>query len=290
MTDQRPWVLITGCSTGIGRALVAACREAGWGVVATARSLAALEDLPEGPDLRRLTLDVTRPESIAAAAGACAGLPLTALINNAGYGQMGPLEWIGTDSLRAQFETNVLGLHAVTRAFLPLIRAGCRPGEGRIVQVASVLGRMSVPMAGAYCASKFAVVALAEALRLELEPEIRVILVEPGAIRSEFRETLVKALGDLPGRLQGTRFEPVLAAYLAQHRGAEVHGLTAQACARRIAAALTRRSPPRRVVIGTDAFWANVAKAILPAALWDWGLRRAFGLGKPPGEPGSVAK
>jgi NAD(P)-dependent dehydrogenase (short-subunit alcohol dehydrogenase family) len=283
MTDgnEPHWVLITGCSTVIGRALVAACREAGWGVVATARSLAALEGLAPGPDLRRLELDVTQEASIAAAAAACADLRLTALVNNAGYGQMGPLEWIGTGELRAQFETNVLGLHAVTRAFLPLIRRQARPGEGRIVQVASVFGRMSVPMAGAYCASKHAVVALAETLRLELDPGIRVILVEPGAIRSEFRETLVKALGTLPARLKGTRFEPALAAYLARHeRHAQSHGLSAEACARRIAAAMTRTRPPRRVVIGADAFWANVAKAILPAALWEWALRRAFSLEK----------
>ena len=280
MTETRPWVLITGCSSGIGRALVAACRAAGWGVVATARSGAALEGLPPGPDLRRLELDVTRPDSIAAAAAACAELRLTALVNNAGYGQMGPLAWIGTEELRAQFETNVLGLHAVTRAFLPLIRAQAGPGEGRIVHVASVLGRMNVPMAGAYCASKHAVVALGETLRLE-EPGIRVILVEPGAIRSEFRDSLVKALGGLPERIRGTRFEPVLARYLARHTAhAEQHGLSAEACARRIAAAMGRTRPPRRLVIGPDAFWANAAKAVLPAALWEWALRRAFGLGK----------
>jgi NAD(P)-dependent dehydrogenase (short-subunit alcohol dehydrogenase family) len=275
---DRSWVLITGCSSGIGRALVASCREAGWGVVATARSARALETLPPGPDLRCLELDVTSPGSIQAAAGSCAGLRLTALINNAGYGQMGPLAWTATEALRAQFETNVLGLHAVTSAFLPLILRQAGPGAGRIVQLASVLGRMSVPMAGAYCASKHAVVALAETLRLE-EPGIRVILVEPGAIRSEFRETLVKALGDLPARLRGTRFEPALAAYLARHQAhAESHGLSAQACARRITAAMGRSRPPRRLVIGADAVWASLAKAILPAALWEWGLKRAFGM------------
>ena len=282
MTDgsERRGALITGCSTGIGRALVEACRAAGWGVVATARAPGALAGLPPGPDLRCLELDVTRPDSIAAAASACAGLRLTALVNNAGYGQMGPLAWLSTEELRAQFETNVLGLHAVTRAFLPLIRAHAAPGEGRIVLVASVLGRMNVPMAGAYCASKHAVVALGETLRLE-EPGIRVILVEPGAIRSEFRDSLVKALGTLPGRLRGTRFEPVLTRYLTRHEAhARSHGLSAPDCARRIAAAMGRTRPPRRLVIGADAAWANAAKALLPAALWEWALRRAFGLGR----------
>ena len=281
MTD-RPWALVTGCSTGIGRALVGALREAGWAVVATARSLAALEGLPPGPDLRRLELDVTRPDSVRAAVAACGDLRLTALVNNAGYGQMGPLAYLGVAELRAQFETNVLGLHAVTLAFLPLIRRAAGPGEGRIVQVASVLGRMTVPMAGAYCASKHAVVALAEALRLE-EPGVPVILVEPGAIRSEFRDTLVKALGDLPQRLRGTRFEPALAAYLARHQShAQNHGLGAQDCARRIAAAMARPRPPRRMVVGGDARLASLARAVLPAALWEWALRRTFGLGNGP--------
>ena len=275
---ERPWVLITGCSTGIGRALVTTCRTAGWGVVATARSLQSLADLAPGPDLRCLALDVTRPASIEAALAACARLGLTALINNAGYGQMGPLEHVQVAELRAQLETNVLGLHAVTQAFLPMLRAA-RPGSARIIHVASVLGRMSVPCAGAYCASKHAVVALAEALRLELAPEIRVILVEPGAVRSEFRETLSRELAGLRERVRGTRFEPILASYLARQQAhGQSHGLDAQVCARRITAALVRRRPPRRVVIGADARWANLAKAIRPAGLWEWAVRRTFGL------------
>jgi len=280
-SDGRSWVLITGCSTGIGQALVATCRAAGWGVVATARSLKALEALPQGPDLMRLALDVTRPDTIAAALEACAPVRLTALINNAGYGQMGPLEFLLAKELRDQFETNVVGLHAVTTAFLPLIRRNAGPGEGRIVHLASVLGRMSVPCAGAYCASKHAVVALAETLRLEVEPGIRVILAEPGAVRSEFRDSLARALAGVRDRTVGTRFEPILAGYLARHEAhSRSHGLSAQACAQRITAAMARRRPPRRLVIGRDAFWSSVAKTILPASIWEWAVRRAFGLAR----------
>lgn len=274
------WVMITGCSTGIGQALVPACRERGWGVVATARHLESLADLPPGEDLRRLALDVTDPASIQAAVQACRDLPLAALVNNAGYGQMGPLELLRPEELRAQLETNVLGLHAVTTAFLPLIRASARPGEGRVVHVASVLGRMSVPMAGAYCASKHAVVALGEALRLEVAPAIRVILVEPGAVRSAFRQTLAERVGDLPRRLEGHRFEAPVKAYLERTQGhAQRHGVTASDCAARIARALSMPRPPRRIVVGRDAFWAGVAKTVLPAALWEWAVRRSFGLG-----------
>jgi NAD(P)-dependent dehydrogenase (short-subunit alcohol dehydrogenase family) len=273
---MRSWVLITGCSTGIGRALVPLCREAGWGVVATARNSAALADLPMGEDLRVLPLDVTDAASIETAATACSDLRLKALVNNAGYGQVGPLELLRPEELRAQFETNVIGLHATTNAFLPLLRR--EPGA-RILQVASMLGRLSIPLAGPYNASKHAVVALAETLRLEIGPEVAVVLVEPGAIRSAFRDSLVKAWGDLPDRARGTRYEAAIAHYLTQRkRHAEHHGLSAEACAQRILRALNAARPPRRVVIGRDAFWAGKLKAMLPAAWWETILRRAYGL------------
>ncbi len=278
----RPWVLITGCSTGIGRALVTSLRDRGWGVVATARRLDSLADLPPGEDLRVLALDVTDGMSIAAAVEACGDLRLTALVNNAGYGQMGPLELVRVEELRAQFETNVIGLHAVTRAFLPLIRAHAKAGEGRIVQVASVLGRLSIPMAGAYNASKHAVVALAESLRLEIGPGISVILVEPGAIRTAFRATLKEAWGDLPERAKGTVYERAIQQYATRREDfAAQHGLTAEACAAQIACALCARRPPRRVIVGLDSRWAQVARRWLPAALFEWILRRTYGVQTP---------
>ena len=278
----RPWVLITGCSTGIGRALVTSLRDRGWGVVATARRLDSLADLPPGEDLRVLALDVTDGMSIAAAVEACGDLRLTALVNNAGYGQMGPLELVRVEELRAQFETNVIGLHAVTRAFLPLIRAHAKAGEGRIVQVASVLGRLSIPMAGAYNASKHAVVALAESLRLEVGPSIAVILVEPGAIRTAFRATLKEAWGDLPERAKGTVYERAIQQYATRREDfAAQHGLTAEACAAQIARALCARRPPRRVIVGLDSRWAQVARRWLPAALFEWILRRTYGVQTP---------
>lgn len=275
----RSWILITGCSTGIGRALVATLRERGFGVVATARRLEALEDLPPGEDLRCLSMDVTCPESLAEAVEACRDLRLVGLVNNAGYGQMGPLELLRSEELRAQFETNVIGLQACTNAFLPLIRANAAPGEGRIVQVASVLGRLSIPLAGAYNASKHAVVALAESLRMELAPEIAVILVEPGAIKTAFRATLKQAWGDLPDRAKGTRYERTILHYAAKREDfAAQHGLSAEACAERIVRALCAERPPRRVIVGADSFWAQVAHRVLPAALFEWALRGSYGL------------
>ncbi len=273
---MRNWVLITGCSTGIGRALVPFCRDAGWGVVATARDPGTLADLPSGEDLRILPLDVTNSASIAAAVSACAALRLKALVNNAGYAQVGPLELLRPEELRAQFETNVIGLHTVTNAFLPLLRR--EPGA-RILQVASMLGRLSIPLAGPYNASKHAVVALAETLRLEVGREVAVVLVEPGAIRTAFRDTLAKVWGDLPERARGTRYEPLIAGYLNQRKAqAERFAMEADACARRMLVALNAKRPPRRVVIGWDAFWMGKLRVLLPAAWWEGLLRRFYGL------------
>lgn len=274
---MRNWVLITGCSTGIGRALVPLCRASGWGVVATARRVESLADLPPGEDLRLLALDVADAGSVAKAAEACGDLRLKALVNNAGYGQVGPLELLRAEELRAQFETNVVGLHQVTNAFLPLLR---RVPGARILQVASMLGRLSIPLGGAYNASKHAVVALAESLRLEVGREVAVVLVEPGAIRTAFRDSLPLVWGDLPQRSRGTRYEPVIAGYLESRKGqAERYAMDASACAAKMLRALNAGRPPRRLVIGWDARWVGRLKAILPAAWWEALLRRMYGLG-----------
>ncbi len=276
---ERAWILVTGCSTGIGRALVGELRRRGFGVAATAREPETLADLPGGEDLRVLALDVTDAASIASAVEACRDLRLIGLVNNAGYGQVGPLELLTAAELRAQFETNVVGLHEMTRAFLPLIRANAVKGEGRVVQVASMLGRLSIPLAGAYNASKHAVVALAESLRLEIGEEIPVILVEPGAVRTSFRATLSKVWGDLPARAAGTRYERVLRKHMeAREAMGERWAIEAGRCAAKIARAIAGKRPPRRVVVGKDSFWVGKVKAFLPASVWEKALRRSYGL------------
>jgi NAD(P)-dependent dehydrogenase (short-subunit alcohol dehydrogenase family) len=272
------WALITGCSSGIGRALVDVFRTGGWGAIATARNLDSLASIEDGEDVRKIRLDVTDQRSIQSAVQEVEDLPLRALVNNAGYGQMGPLEVLAPEELRAQFETNVIGLHAVTKAFLPLIRR-CRAGEGRIVHLSSVLGRLSIPMAGAYNASKHAVVALAETLRLEIGKQIPIISVEPGAIQSEFRATLKKAWGDLPRRVEGTPYQPIVGHYTSRREDyAGKHGLSAIECAKKIFRAMNSRHPPRRVVVGADSLWGQVAHRVVPAPIWEYVLRRKNGL------------
>lgn len=191
MTQQI--VLITGATAGIGRRTALDLARAGYRVFATGRregALATLKAEAGGASLETLVLDVTSAESIesarAAIDAATGGHGVDVLVNNAGYGLVGPLEELSDGQLRAQFETNVFGLMAVTRAFLPAMRAR---GRGRVINVSSVGGRMTFPLMGAYNATKYAVESLSDALRVELRPfGVQVSLIEPGSIRTEFAE------------------------------------------------------------------------------------------------------
>lgn len=191
-------VLITGATSGIGRHTALRLAGRGHSVMATGRNehrLAALAAEAKASGLSEQLwthpLDVTDEASIAAARAELerrTGDPGPgALVNNAGYSAPGPLELVGDAELRAQFDTNVFGLMAVTRAFAPAMRLR---GSGRIVNVSSVMGRMTLPLHGPYNASKYAVEALTDALRMELAPfGVEVVAVAPGTIRSDFEDT-----------------------------------------------------------------------------------------------------
>jgi NAD(P)-dependent dehydrogenase (short-subunit alcohol dehydrogenase family) len=194
-----PAVLITGASSGIGRATVIACAERGWSVAATMRKPADGEDLAALPGVIVLPLDVTSQESVEAALAATLTHfgRLDGLVNNAGYAVDGVFEGTDDATIRRQFETNVFGLMRVTRAAIPLMR---RQGDGTIVQVSSMGGRVTFPLYGIYHATKWAVEGFSESLAFELRPfGIRMRLVEPGAIRTEFygrsREPIVAPPG-----------------------------------------------------------------------------------------------
>src|SRR4051794_40850225 len=177
--------LITGCSSGIGRALAEEFHRRERVVYATARRLEALEPL-ERQGIRTASLDVNDSASIRALVARLEEdeATVTMLVNNAGYGAMGPLVELPLDELRLQFETNVVGVVALTQALVPGMVAR---RDGCIVNVGSVSGIMPTPFSGAYCASKAAVHALSDALRMELAPfGIHVVTVQPGAIQSEF--------------------------------------------------------------------------------------------------------
>ncbi|MEX0448793.1 SDR family NAD(P)-dependent oxidoreductase [Spiribacter sp. 221] len=183
-----PVILITGCSTGIGRHCAFALQKRGWRVFATARSPADVEALiSDGLD-DALMLDVSEDASIQQAMDTLLKRTdgrIDAVFNNAGFGQPGALEDLPREALREQFETNVFGAHAVTRAVLPAMRA---QGFGRIVQHSSVLGFIALPWRGAYNASKYALEGLTDTLRQELHGTgIEAILIQTGPVTSRFR-------------------------------------------------------------------------------------------------------
>lgn len=180
-------VLITGCSTGIGRDLAGRLTQAGYSVIATARQFESLADLPAA---LKLALDVTQPTSIAQALECTLARfdRLDVLVNNAGYARVGALEEVPLDSVQQMFDVNVFGVLRMIQAVVPHMR---RQGGGRIINVGSIAGKLATPVNGPYSATKFALEALSDALRLELEPfGIRVSLIEPGAIKTRFDQTV----------------------------------------------------------------------------------------------------
>jgi len=186
-------VLITGCSTGIGRTTAEHLVRAGWTVYATARKADTIRDL-EGGGCKILPLDVCSEESmrqavtaVEAAAGA-----VGVLINNAGYGQEGAFEEVPMEQVRRQFETNVFGLTRLTQLVLPGMR---RQGWGKIVNLSSMGGKLTLPGGAFYHATKHAVEALSDALRFEVRPfGIDVIVIEPGPIRTRFGDTAIDSI------------------------------------------------------------------------------------------------
>jgi NAD(P)-dependent dehydrogenase (short-subunit alcohol dehydrogenase family) len=183
-------VLITGCSTGIGRATAEYLAARGWTVYATARRLEAIADLA-ARGCTVLPLDVCDEASMASAVRTveAAEGAVGVLVNNAGYGQEGPLEEVPMAELRRQFETNVFGLVRLIQLVLPGMR---RQGWGRIVNLSSMGGKLTLPGGACYHATKHAVEALSDALRFEVEGfGVRVIVVEPGPIKTRFGDTAV---------------------------------------------------------------------------------------------------
>jgi NAD(P)-dependent dehydrogenase (short-subunit alcohol dehydrogenase family) len=187
-------VLITGCSSGIGRATALAAHGAGHTVIATARRPDTLDDLPG--DVHRVALDVCDPASVTAAVDRATELTggVTALVNNAGFGQGGPIEMLTPEQISHQFETNVYGPIRLIQAVLPTMRDR---HHGRIVNVSSAAGKFSTPFLGIYCASKFALEAVSDALRVEVAPfGIKVVVVEPGPIATNFGDVALHSVGD----------------------------------------------------------------------------------------------
>jgi NAD(P)-dependent dehydrogenase (short-subunit alcohol dehydrogenase family) len=267
-------VLVTGASKGIGEAVVQRLAAAGRRVYAAVRSEADYERWRRNPGsgVTPLRFDVTDTAAIASAAervaAECGESGLDALVNNAGVAFAGPLEFLPLDVLRRQLEINVIGQVAVTQAFLPLIRRA----TGRIVFISSVSGRSALPFTGAYAASKFALEAAADALRVELRPwRIRVVLIEPGVIETPIWETSMRAALDYSGELppEAAKYYGDVLAALARRVAAGVRGLPADAVARVVEGALARHRPKERYVVGRDARARLLVEKLLPTRMRD---------------------
>ena len=280
MTNQQA-ILITGATAGIGRDAALRLARAGHQVFATGRSLPALAQLEQdaaGLDLIALPLDVTSPTSIENARqtvlARTGGRGLDVLINNAGYATAGPLAELSDDQLRAQFDTNVFGLMAVCRAFLPEM---FERRSGRILNVSSVSGRIPAPILGAYHASKYALEALSDALRMELRPfGIHVVVIEPGTIRTGFPDrTVAEAAG---AQAAQTRYGPVYAQVARFRETFARRAVGPEAVSAAIERALAHRSPRARYVAPRRFGVAILLHALLPTRLVDAVMCRVAGL------------
>lgn len=263
-------VLITGASSGIGEATALRLVGAGWRVLAGVRAAADGDRLraAAGERLEPVTIDVTEPATIAAVAERLGDEPLDGLVNNAGTALAMPLEFLPLEQLRGQLEVNLVGHVAVTQALLPSLRAA----RGRIVNVGSIAGRSALPFLGAYAASKHALEAVTDVLRVELRPfGIEVSVIEPGTIATPIwrkgGDRFQELAADLPpelGELYGERMAAFRNAATAAGQRAEPANEVAIVVER----ALTEERPKARYVVGRDARRRALVER-LPARLRD---------------------
>jgi NAD(P)-dependent dehydrogenase (short-subunit alcohol dehydrogenase family) len=269
----KPVVLVTGCSTGIGREAVHHLRDAGFHVVATARNPNTLADLV-GPDVESFALDVTDAAQRQAAIDHVMARHgrIDALVNNAGWGAMAAVEETDSELLRRMFDTNLFGLHELTRLALPAMR---RQGSGRIVNVSSVAGHIAVPLMGAYCATKFALRAMTQSLDAEVRPfGVRALLVEPGFIKTNFGQ---RATVETRAAIPDARTSPYARMYARwARRRAGSFGAPPRVIARAIVRACASHTPRFHNFAPLHAKAANLSKRLLPDSWLQAGFRFYF--------------
>jgi short-subunit dehydrogenase len=265
--------LVTGCSSGIGLAAALTLHQRGWTVIPTARRDADL-DMLRGHGLEPIRLDLADSTSVQAAAEEVLVHwhgHIGAIINNAGFGQPGALEDLSREAMRYQFEVNVLGLQELTNRFIPIFR---RQGYGRIVNISSVLGRVSLPSMGIYSASKFAVEAISDALRVELRGSgIAVSVIEPGPIATAFGANAVR-VGTQNLAPERSVFGEVYRRQLLdpQKRGRREDRFrrSPEVVAKAILHALTSPRPRTRYKVTVPAYAGALAARVAPDRFLDW--------------------
>ena len=266
-------VLITGCGSGIGKALARAFHRQGFLVCATARRLPTMDDL-EREGIQTRALDVTQAQDIQRVLSQLKldGRSVGMLVNNAGYGAMGPLLDLPEDEWQKQFNVNVFAPMALTRAVLPGM---IERGRGTVVNISSVSGVMPTPFAGAYCASKAALNALSDSLRMELRPlGIDVVTVQPGGIQSSFGDRAAEDVKLAPN----SPYQPIRAGVLARANDSQSNATPAGVFASALVQQLERAHPPAVIRLGDKSTLLPMMKQWLPTALLDRILSARFQL------------
>jgi len=283
---------VTGCSSGIGRATAQRLADGGATVYATARRLESIADL-EAHGCKLLALDVTDERSMRAAVRAVeeAEGAVGALVNNAGYSQSGAFETVPMEQVRRQFETNVFGLVRMTQLALPGMR---RQRWGRIVNLSSMGGKLTFPGGGFYHATKYAVEALSDALRFEVQGfGVDVVVIEPGLIKTGFADAAVGALSEATGEATGDGAAGADDPYAAFNRAVAESTAGAyegplaklgggpERVAAAIEKAITAKRPRTRYPVTPSARLAMLQRRLLPDRAWDKALETQF---PPPGK------
>ena len=271
--------MITGATAGIGRHAALYLAAKGHRVIATGRNAEALATLrAQVPSIDTIALDVTDGASIADAVAEVDrmtdGRGVDVLVNNAGYGVAGPLLEVSDARLREQFDVNVFGVMAVTRALLPKMMAR---GSGRILNVSSVSGRISMPLFGAYHATKFALETMSDSLRMELLPfGIHVILIEPGTIRTDFAERTRREISEVEHA--GSPYAPIYARADKLRAQLDSQAVGPSYVSRAMAQAIAARRPKARYVAPLRFRFVIALVNALPTRLSDAVMSRVSGL------------
>ena len=286
MNEPRQTVLVTGCSTGIGRASALLLAENGFRVLAGVRSEEQVDKLQTLglPDLEPLQLDVTKEQDIGRFldyARQCCPDGLYGLVNNAGAGLPASVELSRIDEVRGLLEVNTIGPLRMIQSCLPLLRAG----GGRVVNMSSMNGTVALPMVGAYSASKFALEALSDTLRVELRPwRIPVIIIRPGQVRTSIfakaRENLNARSPHIPSQLKDGYEVLYARASEFNERGAQ-SSTTPEMVARVVLRALEAKHPRTHYLVGFDARGLQLAKSIVPQKILDRVFARVMRVLKP---------
>jgi NAD(P)-dependent dehydrogenase (short-subunit alcohol dehydrogenase family) len=282
MATKAKTAVVTGCSSGFGRVAALELAKGGWQVFATVRKEADRESLLAevatmgcANGLHPLICDITQPEQVAELAQKVAATTerLDALLNNAGTAFAAPLELLPLDDLRAQFEVNVVAQLAVIQAMLPLLKAA----RGTIINVSSISGRLSTPIMGAYSASKFALEALSDTLRLELAPfGVRVVLIEPGSSPTTIWQTGMQRAQKLLDEQRDGPYARPLRRVEKMGRRSSTTGFPPQLFGDTVIKILSSKHPRARYAIPRSSALVIAVRRFLPERVWDALLKLMF--------------